>query len=141
MVTEEICQEIVSRMHGQTCTVTRTVSPGGANESSSSVIHEHAVSRRDLYDELLLRFDIRDIDDAISWLKVRDFLTSFGFGLSAPEMGYELTEKGIAYGTSKQMDDADLRRLSSKVLSVKPSMYGISLNLKEAWWRIRKRRK
>jgi hypothetical protein len=87
---------------------------------------------------MLLSSDIREIDDAISWLKIRGFITAFGFGLMAPEMGYELTPKGIEYGTSHTMSQEDLRRLSSKAISVKPGMYGVSLNPKEIMWRIKK---
>jgi hypothetical protein len=96
------------------------------------------VSRVDLYNDLLLKFDIREIDDAVSWLKVRGFMSAFGIGLMAPEMGYQLTDKGIGYGASRVMDDQDRRRLSSSPVSVKPELYGVSVNLKEVWWRIRR---
>lgn len=138
MVTEELCQLIVRRMYGAECTVTTTLSPDGDSASTFHVAHTNAVSREDLYDEMLLTFDIADIDAAISWLKVRKFIVAFGFGLAAPEMGYELTEKGAHYGASAQMPGEDRKRLSSSVVKVEPEIYGISLDAREIWWRIRR---
>jgi len=137
MVTEELCQQIVARMHGKSCALTRTLHPSGGLESTLQSVHRQAVSRDDLYGELLLKFDIREIDDAVSWLKVRGFISAFGVGM-ASEMGFELTEKGIRYGSSRMMDDQDRRRLSSRPVSVNPELYGVSVNLKEVWWRIRR---
>ena len=138
MVTEELCQLIVRRMYGATCTATMTLSPGADSESTSHVTHSNAISREDLYDEMLLKFDITDIDAAISWLKVRKFIFAFGFGMAMPEMGYELTDKGAQYGATGEMPEDDRRRLSAKVMKVEPEIYGISLNPKEIWWWIRR---
>jgi hypothetical protein len=138
MVTEELCQKIVARMYGSSCTATRTFFPDSATETRTEVVHQHSMSRHDLYDELLLQFDIREVDDAISWLKVRGFVAAFGFGLMAPEMGYSLTDKGIRYGESRTMDDEDRQRLSARTITVNPEAYGVRLNLKEMWWRARR---
>ncbi len=138
MVTEQLCEAIVASMYRRSCTATSTMLPGTPDQKVTTVAHDHAVSRQDLYDNLLLKFDIREIDDAISWLKVRGYIGAFGFGLAVPEMGYELTPKGISYGESHKMSQEDLARLSSTAISVKPEIYGISLNPKELWWRIRK---
>ena len=143
MVTERIILAIAAALYGKACTTKRTIDGSGPDEQSnphaSRSQHEHASSAQALYDDLLLSFDVGEIQSAIHWMKLRGFISAFGFGIIAPEMGYQLTEKGIRYAESKVMPEEDSRRLSGKALSVKPGMYGITLDPKELWWRIKKR--
>lgn len=139
MVTEQIIQIVINILHGRTCVSTKTILPDSENPSVSKSTFENAMSKIDLFDELLLSYDIGEIESAISWLKLRGYLNPFGFGMMAPEMGYQLTNKGTEYAKTNNMLQEDILRLSGKAVSIKPSVYGISINLKEIWWRIKKK--
>ncbi len=103
--------------------------------------YENAISKSCIYNELMLSYDIGDIQNVILWLEYRGYITSFGYGTIAPEMGYELKEKGIAYANTLVMADEDKERLSATTVSVQPSIYGVSINRKEVWWRIKQKLK
>jgi hypothetical protein len=142
MVTERIILAIAGALRGSACTTRRTLDLSDTSEPSnpqtSESRYENALPTNDLYDKLLLSFDINEIQGAILWMKLRGYVTTFGYGIIAPEMGLQLTDKGRKFADSKVMPEEDHRRLSGRTVSVKPSMYGITLDPKEIWWRIKK---
>jgi len=115
--------------------------PDSSNKIIQSNKYDNAISKSDLYNELMLSYDVGEIQDVILWLEYRGFITSFGYGMIAPIMGYELTEKGITYANTLEMEKEDMKRLSSKTMSIKPGIYGISINPMEIWWRIKQKLK
>lgn len=142
MVTERIILAIVDALHNQRCTSKQTLDlsePGEGSEPKVNIAnYDHALPANDLYDALLVSYDINDIQGAILWMKLRGYLSAFGWGIMAPEMGYQLTGKGVALASSRVMPEEDLRRLSGRAISVKPTVYGVSLDPREAWWRLKK---
>ena len=72
------------------------------------------------------------------WMRLRGFISSFGWGLVAPDLGYQLTAKGEALAKSRTLPQEDLQRLSGKALTIKPAIYGVSLDPKELRWRTKK---
>jgi hypothetical protein len=137
MVTEKIILAIVAALYCRTCTNKLTLNGSGPGEPSkphiSESLYEHSLSKQALYDEMLQFFDVSEIENAILWMKLRGYLAAFGWGIVAPEMGYHLTEKGIKYAESKVMPEEDIERLSGKVISVKPSWHGFTLDPEELW--------
>ncbi len=141
MVTERIILSIAETLKDRMC-VTRSSSGGvGAKETNDSSTVEsrqaNALPKDALYDSLLLSHDVSDIEHAIGWMKLRGYISTFGWGFS-PEMGYQLTEKGVTLANSRVLPAEDVRRLSSRAITVKPAIYGISLDPKELWWRVKK---
>jgi hypothetical protein len=142
VVTERIILSIAEALHDRTCTSQRTLDLSGSDEPSNPITdkatYEHALSTNVLYDKLLVSYDVSDIQGALLWMKLRGYVSTFGWGIVAPEMGYQLTDKGVALAQSRAMPREDMQRLSGKAISVKPAMYGVSLDLKELWWRTKK---
>ena len=142
MVNERIILAIANALHHRACTTDRTLDLNSGNAPANPLTkpakYENALPTNDLYETLLLSYDVNDIQGALLWMKLRGYLGAFGWGVGAPEMGYQLTEKGVALATSRKMPRENLQRLSGKTVSVKPAIYGISLDLKEIWWRVRK---
>ena len=139
MVTEKIIQDIVKLMYGKSCITTQTLYPDSENPKVHSRKHENAIGKNDLYNELMLSYDVGEIRNAVLWLDYRGFIGVFGYGRMAPEMGYNLTEKGVKYATSIKLEKEDKIRLSTKAFTINPGIYGIKLNPKEIWWRIKQR--
>ena len=141
MVNERIILAIVDAFHDRACTTRRALDLSGPAEPPDPITdaakYDNALPTNDLYDTLLLSHDVNDIQGALLWMKLRGYLSAFGWGLS-PEMGYQLTEKGVALARSRLVPQEDLKRLSGKAISVKPAIYGVSLDPKELWWRVKK---
>ncbi len=142
MVTERVVLAIVDALHNRRCTSKQTLDLSESGEGSEPKVsiasYNHALPVNDLHHALLVSYDINDVQGAILWMKLRGYLSAFGWGIMAPEMGYQLTDKGLTLASSRVMPEEDLRRLSGRALFVKPAVYGISLDPKEAWWRVKK---
>jgi hypothetical protein len=53
-------------------------------------------------------------------------------------MAYQLTAKGVAVATDRRLSSDDQLRIRQPAVSLEPEIYGVRVNLKEIWWRIRK---
>src|SRR5690606_33293676 len=90
------------------------------------------------YDQLLPSFSVDEIQSAIHWMKLRGYISSIGIGIISPDLALQLTQKGRDCAESRSLQQDDRRRLSGKAVTIRPSMYGFSLDLKESWWRTKK---
>lgn len=111
MLTEGICLDILNLLYGRRTTMTQTYFPDEpekrlVNESSE----EHALADNELYRKLLPRFDLREIDTAVRWLQLGEFISRTEWGLRGPWV-HALTDKGLEAVQAGQFQEEDLRLL------------------------------
>jgi hypothetical protein len=113
LITEQICVIVVKALYRRSSTMMLDSSlddrggdePGKSSASSS----EHALPTGHLYRELLPHYSLADLEAAVRWLEIGDYVGYSGWGLS-PKMAMHLTAKGIGLAETGALD-ADERRL------------------------------
>ena len=113
MITEQICLDVVRSLYGRASTMTRELNlddtPGAQPSRSQSTI-EHSLPPGHVYRELLRRYSLSDVDAAIRWLEIGDYIGYSGWGIALPRQLMQLTEKGVRLAKTGCLDD-DERRL------------------------------
>jgi len=111
MVSEKICLDIISLLHGRTTTSTQTWHPGRDNERVTQTEDTDALAAKDLYRLLLADYDLTDIDAAVRWLELGAYLgKSYPMGMVSATTGlyvYVLTDKGREVARNGQFSDAE----------------------------------
>jgi hypothetical protein len=96
MVSETICLDIIRALFGRTTTVTQTFnlddSDGAAKVQKSQ--EKNALSDRDLVRPLLAKYDLSEIDSAIRWLTLGEYIGKTQWGIRGPWV-HVLTTRGV----------------------------------------------
>jgi hypothetical protein len=82
---------------------------GGQPGKSSASSIEHALPTGHLYRELLPHYSLADLETAVRWLEIGDYLSYTGWGFS-PKMAMQLTVKGIGLAETGALE-GDERQL------------------------------
>src|SRR5262249_47186797 len=98
MVSETICVSVLTTLHEGKFII---------NESGER--HE-GLPERTLYQRLLPRYELVQIDNAIKWLEIGDYLVRNGWGL-APLYALSLSEKGREAAGRGSVSDEDRKLL------------------------------
>jgi hypothetical protein len=110
MVTEGICLAVVKRLRGQAYTMTRTLNlddtPGAVPNVSKST-NDNAMPPDLLIRHLLATYPLPDIESAIRWLEIGEYVGHIGWGMLMPRALLHLTPKGIAFADSGRLDAAE----------------------------------
>lgn len=111
MVSEKICLDIISLLHGRTTPSTVTWHPGRDNEQVTKTEDTDALATRDLYRLLLVDYDLADIDAALRWLELGGYLGKTSpMGMVSAVAGlyvHVLTDKGRDVARSGQFSEAE----------------------------------
>jgi hypothetical protein len=111
MITEQICVDVVRLLYGETRTMIRVQdlddSPGAQPSRSQSTV-EHARPPGEVYRALLSRYSLSDLDGAIRWLELGEYISYSGFAF-APRLVMQLTEKGLRLANAGSLDDEERR--------------------------------
>ncbi len=111
MVSEKICLEIISSLHGRTTTSTQTWHPGRDNERVTKTEDTDGLATRDLYRPLLVDYDLADIDAALRWLELGEYLGKTSpMGMVSAVAGlyvHVLTDKGRDVARSGQFSEPE----------------------------------
>lgn len=95
VVSERICWAVLAALHGRVTTVTQTYNLGSSDGSSTQRSAErNSLSDRDLVRPLLERFELHQIDAAIRWLRLGDYIAETRWGITGLWV-HVLTEKGV----------------------------------------------
>jgi len=106
MVSELICVEILQFVRGRSVTLTTTFDEGEPRKSKD----QDAVTPSDLYRHLLSRYQLADIDAAVRWLELSEYMGRIRWGISGLEW-HVLTDKGREAADSGKVSDEDKRLL------------------------------
>lgn len=110
MITEGICLEIVRTLRGQRTTMTRTLDlddrPGAVPNTSR---HEQSdgLPPAKLIRALLPRYSLADIEAAIRWLELGEYVSATGWGSIMPRAILHLTDKGVAFADSGALEPSE----------------------------------
>src|SRR5262249_49273567 len=107
MISELICLDVISALHGRTSVVTQTFDLDDTKPPESQTSEErNALSERDLVRPLLVKYDLADIDTAIRWLQLGEYISKTQWGLRGPWV-HVLTEKGIEVAKRGHFPEAE----------------------------------
>jgi hypothetical protein len=100
MVSELICIAILQFMRRRSPSV-------GASDAES--IHQDAASPKEIYLHLLGRYQLSDIDAALRWLELTNYisLNKAGSGFIVTSSWYVLTDKGLRAADRNEIDEED----------------------------------
>ena len=94
VVSERICWAVITALHGRVTTVTQTFNLGPPGDPSTKRSEEqNSLSDRDLVRPLLERFELSQIDAAIRWLRLGEYIAETRWGMTGLWV-HALTEKG-----------------------------------------------
>ena len=110
MVSETICLEILRLVLGKNVTMTQTYFPGTEGEKISTNVTENAITESGLYRPLLATYDLSNIEAAVRWLQLGEFLGRTEWGLRGP-WAFTLTEKGVKAAKDEGFSDEDRKLL------------------------------
>lgn len=105
MVSEKICLEILKMMRGKRATVTRQWNDSADNTPKIDYA-DNSITVGGLYQPLLARYDLSDIESAMRWLTVGGFLSKTEWGLRGPWV-HTLTEKACTVADAGSFSDED----------------------------------
>jgi hypothetical protein len=110
VITEQTCLDVVRALYGQSATMRRTLdlddSPGAQPSTTESVV-ENGRPPQLVYRQLLPQYSLTDLETAIRWLELGEYVTYAGFGLIAPRLVMYLTERGIQLAKAGRLNDED----------------------------------
>ncbi len=106
MVSENICLEVLRLMLGKSVTMTLTFFPGDENETVSTSNVDNAITESALYRPLLANYDLSNIEAAVRWLQLGEFVGRTQKGLRGP-WAFTLTQKGVKAAEDGKFSDAD----------------------------------
>ena len=109
MVSEVVCLDILRMLLGRTSTMTQTYDLDTDKPIVKKSDELHALPDSSLVRPLLLKYDIAEIDTAIRWLQLGEYLGRTQWGIQGPWV-HKLTEKGVIAATSGGFSE-DERRL------------------------------
>jgi hypothetical protein len=110
MVTEGICLAVVQRLRGQRYTMTRTLNlddKPGAVPKVSETTYDDALPPRKLIRHLLATYPLADIEGALRWLEIGEYVGEISMGVMWPRALLNLTPKGIALADASRLDSAE----------------------------------
>jgi hypothetical protein len=110
MITEQICIDIVRTLYAQTSTMTLTLSPDDSPDAKPKRTTrpvEHGLPPRRVYLQLLPRYALTDLDTAVRWLELGEYIGYTGWGIAAPRQVMYLTERGLRLVTAGRLDDTE----------------------------------
>jgi hypothetical protein len=107
VVSEQICLDIVRALHSRTTVMTRTLNLDDSRDPVTERSEEkHALSDRDLVRPLLAKYELADVDAALRWLQLGDYIGRTEWGLRGPWV-HVLTPKGIIVADVARFPDED----------------------------------
>lgn len=110
MITEQICLDIVQVLYGESSTMSVTLnvddSPGAQRRTADSAV-EHGLPPRQVYRRLLPQYSLNDLETAVRWLELGEYIAYSGFGIAAPRLVMHLTERGIHLAKAGRLDAGD----------------------------------
>jgi hypothetical protein len=106
MVSEAICLAILRFTRGHKLTVTQTFGEAEPNRSSE----EDAAAPAHIYRNLLRQYSLSDIDAAMRWLELGEYLGRSGFGIQGP-FWHVLTDKGREVADTGTFSEEEKRLL------------------------------
>jgi hypothetical protein len=110
MITEGICLDVVRAFRGCRGTITLTVdlddNPGASPRVSKSS-YEDAMPPGRLIRYLLPKYSLADIETAIRWLEIGEYVTPIGQGVILPRAPLSLTPKGVAFADTGRLEPAE----------------------------------
>jgi hypothetical protein len=140
VVSERLVVSIAGALIGQHCSLrsesgsSLSDSPGSSEGTGAHL--ENAAGTDHINEALLVDFDLAEIREGLLWMSTRGLLSAHGWGHVV--MAYQLTAKGVAVATDRRLSSDDQLRIRQPAVSLEPEIYGVRVNLKEIWWRIRK---
>lgn len=114
MITEQICIDVVRTLYGQSSTMSLSLnlddSPGAQPKTTTSAV-EHGLPPSRVYRQLLPRYSLTDLETAVRWLELGEYIGYSGWGIAAPRQVMQLTERGILVARAGRLDDTDRQLL------------------------------
>jgi hypothetical protein len=108
VITEQTCLDIVQVLYRQSSIVSLTLdldnSPGAQPRTTQSTV-EHGLPPGRVYRHLLPRYSLTDLETAIRWLELGEYISYSGVGIAAPRMVMHLTEGGIQLAEAGRLED------------------------------------
>jgi hypothetical protein len=110
MITEGLCLAVVQALRGQRYTMTLTLNlddtPGAAPKVSESP-HDNAMPPGRLIRLLLATYSLADIEAAIRWLEIGEYVGEISQGVIVHRALLKLTPKGIAFADAGRLAAAE----------------------------------
>jgi hypothetical protein len=110
MVTEAICLAVVQRLRGQHTTLTRTMNLDDSPDAVPNVRESHyddALPPGKLIRFLLATYPLADIEAALRWMEIGEYVGEISLGVLWPRALLNLTPKGIAFADAGRLDAAE----------------------------------
>jgi hypothetical protein len=109
VITEGICLDVVRELHGMEWGMTRTLRLDDSPTATPDVQREtvsHAMPPGHLIRLLLPRYSLSDVEAAVRWLEIGEYLSSSGYGF-APRLLIHLTTTGVALAQRGRLEDGE----------------------------------
>jgi hypothetical protein len=108
MITETLCLEILRLLHNHDTTCTRTFNRDAPDEPLvTKSTEQHSRTDAGLVRPLLSRYDLADVDAAIRWLKLGEYVSRTQWGMGGPWV-HTLQPRGVEVADAGRFPDEDL---------------------------------